>query len=228
MFKWLCLLVAVVALAVFGWMVNDLRMEVKALALKADRLADKTEDLVAKTDSQLPSILAQAEKATTQLGRHLPRILTQTEKATDTINTQLPTLLANSEAAIDNIADLSSSFKQYKGLMGIVHVASQNKSLFSYGAGLLSFLGGHNASIGVKKPGSTGPLRQSMPAKSWASAAANDVHFLSLFAKTKEDMLHGLTRSNSVAALHIQVGQQQPRLLADWLKETHPDSKDVN
>jgi hypothetical protein len=221
------LIVAVVALAALGWMLNDMRLEVKALALKADRLADNAEAVLARTDQHLPRILAQAEQATGQLDRHLPRILTQTEQAARTINTSLPTLLAHSETAVDNISDLSESFSQYKGLMGVVHVAAQNKGLFSYGAGILSLLAGRDATIGVKRPGASPGLAHAVPAKAWASGAQADVHFLSLFARTKEDMLHGLTRSRSATALHIQLGNQPPRLLAEWIKEVHADSKDV-
>ena len=118
MFKWICLLVAIAALGGLGWMLNDMRMEVQVLALKADRLADKADALLAKTDQQLPRILVQTEKATEQLDRHLPRILVQTEKATETINTQLPALLAQSEVALDNISDLSGSFKAVQGADG--------------------------------------------------------------------------------------------------------------
>jgi hypothetical protein len=227
MFKWSCLAVAVVALTAFGWILNDMRMEVQGLALKADRLADKADAMLAKTDQQLPRILAQTEKATEQLDKHLPRILTQTEKATETINSQLPALLAQSEIALDNISELSGSFKQYKGLMGVVHAASQNKGLFSYGASILSLLDGSNATIGVKRSGPGAGLKHAMSAKAWASGAHTDVHFLSLVSKTKEDMLHGLARSNSLVALHIQDGDQPPRLLAAWIKEMHPESKDV-
>src|SRR5262245_44807890 len=228
MFKWACLLVAVIALSAFGWMLNDIRLEVKGLTPKADRLLAKAEELLEKTDTQLPRILAQTEQATGQLDRHLPRILGQTEQAATTINTQLPTLLARSEVAVDNVADLSENFKQYKGLMGIVHVASQNKSLVSYGTSLLSFLGGHDAKIGLKPAGSSQALRQVTPAKEWASAAQKDAHFLSLVAKSKEDVLHGLARTKSSAPWHIQIGNQPPRLLADWIKETHPESNGLH
>ena len=232
MFKWTCLLVAVVALAGFGWMLNDMRLEVKRLAPQVEELTDRTEALVDRLDTQLPQVLSHAERVSTQLDSHLPRILSQTESASKTINTQLPRLLKNSEAllvhsevAVDNLAEVSDSFKQYKGLMGVVHAATQSKGLFSYGTGLLGFLGRSNATIGVKKPGSGQALQNAMPARQWASAAQGDVHFLSLIGKTKEDMLHGLARTRSVNPLHIQVGDQPPRLLADWLKESHPDSK---
>ncbi len=54
MFKWICLLVAIAALGGLGWMLNDMRMEVQVPALKADRLADKADALLAKMDQQLP------------------------------------------------------------------------------------------------------------------------------------------------------------------------------
>jgi hypothetical protein len=225
MFKWICLLVAIAALGGFGWMLNDMRMEVKVLAEKADRLTGQAEALLARTDEQLPRIMSQTEKVTNQLDSHLPRILRTTEKAGETINSQLPTLLAHSETAVDSIADLSDSFKQYKGLMGVVHAATRHEGLFSYGASILSFLGGSDATVGVKKPG--GGLRHAMPAKAFAAGANGDVHFLSLVSKTKEDMLHGLTRSTSLAALHVQVGDDPPQPLAAWLRAKHPESKDV-
>ncbi len=240
MFKWVCLGVAVAALAAFGWMVNDMRLEVKALAQKADQLAaradelvEKTDLLVQKTDRQLPVILTQTQQVSSQLDRHLPSLLSQTERAAKTINTHLPTLLdrseqllSRSEVAVDNVSDLADSFKQYKGLMGVVHVATQNKGLFGYGLGVLRLLEGQNATIGVKKHGGQGGLKQGLPVKEWASAAQQDVHFLSLFARTKDEMLHGLARTSSPAPLHIQVGDQPPVLLARWVRENHADSKD--
>lgn len=225
MFKWICLAVAIIALAGFGWMINDMRLEVKALAQRADRLAERADAIVTKTENHLPNILTQAEKATDQLDRHLPKILSSTEKATETLNTQLPTLLVHSEMAVDSISDLSYNFKQYKGLMTVVHAANQDKGLFSYGASILNFLSESDATIGVKKPG--GGLKHAMPAKAFASAAKSDVQFLSLVSKSKEEMLNGLCRSNSMGELHIQVGSRDPRPLSAYLKETHSESKEI-
>lgn len=228
LFRWACLLVAVVALAAFGWMLNDLRLEVKGLGRNAEQLLAKADLLLDKTDKQLPRILSETEQVTNQLKTHLPRILAQTELAASTVNTQLPTLLARTEVAIDNVADVSENFKQYKGLLGVVHAATQNKGLFSYGTSVLSWLGNTEANLGLKPAGSNQPLRQVTPAKEWASTAQKDAQFLSLAGKTKEDVLHGLARTKAASAWHIQLPNQAPRLLADWLKETHPESKGVN
>src|SRR5262245_24119761 len=188
-------------------MLNDIRLEVKGLTPKAEQILAKADELLDRTDKQVPRILAETEQVTKQLDRHLPRILAQ------------------GEVAIDNLADVSENFKQYKGLMGIVHVATQNKGLFSYGTSLLSWLGGHDATVGTKPVGSDQPLRQTTSAKEWATAAVKDAHFLSLGAKSKEDVLHGLARTKSATPWHVQFGNQTPRLLADWFKETHVDSK---
>jgi hypothetical protein len=226
MFKWAVLCVAVVALAAFGWMVNDMRLEVKKLAAKADLLVAKADDLLDKTDKQLPPIMAQTERVSAQLDHHLPLILDQTESATKTINTQLPVLLVHSEIAVDNISELSDGFKQYKGLFSFLHGDKKDAGLASYGGSILSFLGGAKALIGVK-PGPDGKLKQAVPAKQWAAAAERDVNFLSLTSKSKSELLHGLAKTNTTAPLHIQVENQPPRLLSDFLKEQHPDSKNT-
>jgi hypothetical protein len=48
-----------------------------------------------------------------------------------------------------------------------------------------------------------------------------------LAATSKAEVLHGLARTNSPLAWHIQVGKEAPRPLADWVKATHSESKGV-
>jgi hypothetical protein len=220
MFKWVCLLVVAVALAAFGWMLNDMRLAVKELSPKVEKLAGTAEEMAQKLDA------------------HLPQILKETEQAGKTLNSSLPPLVKRSEAlvghaeiAVDSLADLTDSFKQYRDLMGIVHGASSNKPLLAYGTSLLDFIGAQKATIGVKpsappsgpKDGASPPaLQRAMPASEWARAARKDVAFLSLIAGSKEEMLHGLARTRSMAPLQIQLADQVPRLLGDWLHRESP------
>jgi hypothetical protein len=208
-FKWACLGVAVVALTAYGWMLNDMRLEVKALAPKVEKLAVTGEDVAVKLD------------------KHLPRILAETEQTGKTIGTQLPPILERSEAAVDRLDDLSDHFEQYRDLMGVLHASSQNKPLFAYGTSILKFVGGQNATVGVKKPEPKQPLKRALPAKEWARRAEKDAFFLSLTGKSKADVLHGLARTRSAAPLYVQLADQAPRLLATWLQEAHPDSLGV-
>jgi hypothetical protein len=144
-----------------------------------------------------------------------------------TIDRNLPHLFATADTTLDNLADLSDSFKQYKGLMGVVHNLTPSKDLLSYGSSILSWVEGTaNATIGVKKPGEA-ELKHVRPAREWVAAARKDIPFLGAGNASKSDLLYGLARTNSLAPLHIKIGDQAPRLLADWLKETHPDSKGV-
>jgi hypothetical protein len=64
-----------------------------------------------------------------------------------------------------------------------------------------------------------------VPAKEWARASRPEAHFLSLSATSKADVLHGLARTKSATPWYIQAGDQAPRLLGDWLRERHPESK---
>ena len=52
-----------------------------------------------------------------------------------------------------------------------------------------------------------------------ASAAQRDMHFVSLPANTKEDILHGLARTRSLASFCMQVAYRAPRLLVEWLRK---------
>ncbi|HKB40756.1 MAG TPA: hypothetical protein VKD72_30300 [Gemmataceae bacterium] len=214
MFKWVCLLVAVAALSAYGWMLNDIRLQIRGLTQQADQ--------------HLPRILTETEQVTTKLDQNLPRLLGAAERASTTINDQLPRLLANAGTTADNLADLSDNFAQYKGLMGTVHAANQNKELFSYGSSILDLIAGQNATLGTRRAGSDSGTKQAMPAKQWASAARKENHFLSLVAASKADVLHGLARTSSAAPWFIKLENQAPRLLADWIKEVHPSSKGVN
>jgi len=206
--------VAVAALSAYGWMLNDIRLQIRGLTEQADR--------------HLPRILTETEQVTGKLDQNLPRLLTAAEKASTALNDQLPRLLANAETTTDNLANLSDSFAQYKGLMGNVHGASQNKELFSYGSSILDLIAGQNATLGTKTAGAERGTKQAIPAKQWASGARKENHFLSLIAASKADVLHGLARTNSASPWFIRIEDQAPRLLADWIREKHPPSKEVN
>src|SRR5262249_50683896 len=136
LFKWACLLVAVVALAAFGWMLNDVRLEVKSLAPKVEKLTDRTEQLVEKADKTLPPILTQTEQATRTVDANLPTLLARSEA-----------LLARSDDAVENLARLTEGLERYEQLMGVVHAGSQDKGMLAYGNSILDFLGAQKAEV---------------------------------------------------------------------------------
>ena len=70
MFKWCCFALAVVALLVFGWMINDVRLEIK-----------RTNQLV---NERLPEILARVDQTTATVNEHLPQIVKRAETTSET------------------------------------------------------------------------------------------------------------------------------------------------
>jgi hypothetical protein len=182
--------------------------------------------LVEKTDRHLPAILAHAERISGQLDAQLPQLVSDSRAAVEAVDRHLPRILESTELSADRLADLSASFGEYKGLMGAVHAASQDKGLLAYGSSVLSWIEGQPAQIGRKAPGPGGGLRHARPAREWAAAARKDAHFLSLFAGSKAELLHGLARADTASEWHVQVGGQAPRPLAEWVKEKHPESRE--
>jgi hypothetical protein len=184
--------------------------------------------LTVQMDQHLPRILNNTEQLTSQLERNLPRLLSEAEQATVILNDKLPRLLANASTATDNLAELSDSFAQYRGLMGTVHSAGQDKDLLAYGSSILDLISGQKATLGTKPASPERAARPALPAKQWAASARKQNQFLSLVASSKADVLHGLARTTSGTPWFIKVEDQAPRLLADWIKEVHPQSKGVN
>jgi hypothetical protein len=194
-FKWVCLLVAVIALSVFGWMLNDIRLQVHRTAEKADNLAEKA-------DKQLPAILNNAERVSAQLDKHLPVIL------------------ADAESAVDSLSAASQDLDLTRGLLGRGPGAPSDEKLATYGESILGLIARQpDATIGVVQPSPGAGLKKPVPAKAWAAAHRGDPRILSTFAASEPEVLHGLARTFSAAPLHIQLPGQVPRLLADWLQE---------
>jgi hypothetical protein len=232
MFKWVCLLVAVVALSAFGWMLNDIRLELRSQGEKLDkhlpRILAQTDQVTAQLDQRLPRLLTQADRATTMIEDKLPRLLAQSEKAATLIDRDLPRLIASTERAEDGVTELTCSLNEYKGVFGATHSTPPKKGLLSYGLGILDFLDGQDARIGVKQTGPTPGLKHAQPAKQWTKAARPQVAFQSAGASSKGEMLDSMARTNTTAPWYIQAAGQAPRLLGDFLKETHPESKNLN
>jgi hypothetical protein len=236
MFKWACLSVATVALAVFLWMLNDLRLRVTELAANADRqlaevkgLTDRANNVLSQADRvtsqldvQVPKLLQQADKTVMQLDSHLPQILMATEKTTENINKQLPTLIEHTQIAVDGIAEMTGALKEYKGLFGVVHAAHEDKGLFTYGASILDLVEGQDATLEKKKPDGT---KHMVPAREWAKSTRKEVQFLSVSASSEKEVLHGLAATHTKSPWYIHMADQAPRLLTDWLRESHPETR---
>src|SRR4051794_17117840 len=85
-FRWACLAVAAAALAALGWMLNDMRLQVRELAESANKQLNEVQGLTTKAST----ILTQTERVTAQLDDKVPKILKQAERVTSSMDQHLP------------------------------------------------------------------------------------------------------------------------------------------
>src|SRR5262245_1039209 len=115
MFKWLCLATAVVAAVVFGWMLNNIRLDIK-----------RTRQLV---NQHLPPILENTDRAVKVANERLPEILEQTTQVTKTIQEHLPETLKRVDEVTEVASDLSGDIKQLKELWAGLNADKRDKTL---------------------------------------------------------------------------------------------------
>jgi hypothetical protein len=137
-----------VALAAFGWMLNDMRLQVRDLAQNADGQLNEVKGLTRKADT----VLTQTERVTTQLDNKVPKILEQTERVTAQMDRHLPKILEETENATVSIAEVSANFRQYKDLMAAVHADRQDPKMLTYANSILDLVAARqDAVVGGQK-----------------------------------------------------------------------------
>src|SRR5947209_15496793 len=86
MFKWACLAVATAFLAFVGWVLNDIRVEVKRTSQRLNDSAEQFDKTGEKINENLPAILEKTRKATDALGDDLPQIVVKTRDVAETLS----------------------------------------------------------------------------------------------------------------------------------------------
>jgi hypothetical protein len=201
MFKWSCLAVAVVFLAVLAWLVNDLRLEIRRSAQVA-RTAGET------------------------INENLPAIVDKTKKSTDTLAEHLPEIVEKTRATTETLAELAEDIRQLKELAGVT-TSVRDKNLVAYATSVLDAIEVSGGTIGVKKTLGKG-LKSPVPAKEWVVGARKEALFLTVLASSKKDFVTRLTRNKFHFLWYIQLADSEPVTLADWLKANHPATKETS
>jgi hypothetical protein len=200
MFKWLCLGVATVFLVVAGWMINDIRLQVRRSAEVVDSAAQN-------------------------INEHLPTIVQKSRQTTDALSKNLPPMVEHAAQAAEELAELSADIRQLKELAGVTHTV-RDQNLVAYANSLLKKIETSGGVIGVKKTFSQG-LKNTRPAAEWAVGARKEALFLSLLVKSKKEMLTRLAKTKFGSHWYMQMPGKEPATLLDWLKENHPESHDL-
>jgi hypothetical protein len=211
MFKWSCFALAVAALLVFGWMVNDMRLEVKEAGQKLNQ--------------HLPPILQNTEKVVQTTNERLPQILEKTERVAKLVNDHLPATLERTDQIAETFAVLAADIKQLKELWAGVYANRGDKSIVAYGHDVLSLIEKQEARIGLKKKVVGKGLKSTRPAQEWVVAARKEAFFLTLVVHSRAELLDRLCKNIFGSSWYIQFGDQPPVKLLDWVKEKHVASK---
>jgi hypothetical protein len=200
MFKWTCLAVAVVFLALFAWLLNDVRVLIR-------------------DSSQIVHTTGQT------VNQHLPTIVDKTRKTTDTLADHLPEIVEKTRTSTETLAGLAEDIRQLKELAGVSNTA-RDKSLVAYADSVLDAIDSSGGTIGVTKTFGKG-LKSTLPAKEWVVAARKEALFLTAVTTSKKELMTRLSVTKFGFAWYIQFGEQEPVPLADWLKARHPATKEL-
>jgi hypothetical protein len=201
MFKWICLAVAVSALTVLAWLVNDVRLHIRQ-------------------SSQVVHATGQT------VNEHLPTIVDRTRRTTDTVAEHLPEIVAKARQSTETLAELAEDIRQLKELAGVSNT-TRDKNLVAYADSVLDCIEASGGTIGLKKTFGGSGLRNTLPVKEWVVAARKEALFLTVVAKSKKELVTRLADSKFGSPWQIQVGGQEPVTLLDWLKANHAATKEL-
>jgi hypothetical protein len=242
-FKWACLLVAVVFLGFLGWVLNDMRLSVR-------QASDTIQETGRMANKHLPGLLDNASKISNTMQEDLPRIrlsvrrasetiqetgkmtnkrlpgiLDNASKISDTMQEDLPGILERARTATDNLAEVSADVRTLKDALAQMK-AKRDPALLEYAASVLAFTeAARGATIGSRPLTGVGGVRNAVPAKVWAASARRNVPLLTLVTKSKPDLLNRLTRTALGTPWLIQLADRRRMNLLEWLKENHPETK---
>lgn len=178
MFKWACLVLAVLAGLGLGWVINDLRIELK--------------------------------------------------QTSQTVNKHLPEILANVKKSTETLAVLSEDIKQLRDLAGVASGAPRDRTLVTYADSILDFLESTKAQIGLEKKVLGSGLKSVMPVGEWVVDARKEALWLTFRVKSHSELLERLCENKFGSSWFIQFEDKEPVPLIDWLKENHPETKELD
>src|SRR5262245_65871722 len=112
MFKWCCFLVAVVFLGVAGWMLNDIRLEIRRVGETARNTGDA-------------------------VNQHLPTIVEKSKQTTEVVAEHLPEVVAKVKTTTDTVAALAEDIRQVRQLLGLDSKVKRDETLVGYANGVL-------------------------------------------------------------------------------------------
>lgn len=170
-FKWASLVLALITIAALGWVVNDLRVEVKEIS--------------------------------------------------DTVNAHLAEIMVNTRETTETLAILAEDIRQLRDLAGATAGTPRDRTLVAYADSLLDLIESTDAQIGLEKKVFGEGLKDTVPAREWAVDARKEALWLTFRVASREEFLERLCKNKFGSDWFIQIGDEEPLALIDWLQEHH-------
>ena len=133
------------------------------------------------------------------------------------VNENLPEILDKTRKSADTLAELSEDIKQLRDLAGAT--GPRDRSLVAYADAVLDAVEKSGGTIGLKSRIGREALRDTQPAMEWVTAARKEALWLTFNAKSKEELLTRLCETKFGSEWHIELPNQEPLALKDWLEK---------
>jgi hypothetical protein len=218
MFKWACLAVAVVFLAVVVWMLNDIRLQVRRSA----GVIDTTGQTV---NAELPAIVERTNSTSEVVSKNLPQVMDRLRAGTATVSDSLPRVVERVERTTEVVGELAEDIRQLKELAGMAKGA-RDKGVVAYAESVLKAIAASGGEIGVRKTVGRG-LKNKRPAAEWVEDERREAALMAILGRSKKQMLQAITRTKLGFAWSIELPGQEPVRLLDWLRENHAETKQL-
>jgi hypothetical protein len=216
MFKWICLAVAVVFLSAALWMLNDIRLHVRRTAAVID-------DAGETINADLPVIVSRTKTTSEAVSKNLPEVVDRVRAGTESVSKSLPRVIDRVEKTSEVMAELAEDVRQLKELAGLSKTP-RDKSVVAYAESVLQKIAASGGGIGTKKTVGRG-LKTTRPAAEWVEAERREAALMAVLGRTKKEMLRAIVKTKWGTDWYIQVPDQQPVKLLDWLRENHDETK---
>jgi hypothetical protein len=153
-------------------------------------------------------------------------IRSQLTRSGQTVNEHLPAIVEKTHKTTETLAELSEDVRQLKELAGMTSSA-RDQNLVSYANSALAQIESSGGVIGLKKALGGKGLKDQLPAKEWGVGARKEAVLLTALAKSKKELATRLAKNKFGSDWMIQIGDQEPVPLLNWLREHHPQSNEL-
>ena len=172
------------------------------------------------------SCLALAFLSVVLLGWAINDIRLEVQRSVRALNEHLPELLEKTKKSTETLAVLSEDIKQLRDLAGMAN-GPRDRSLAAYADSILDLIHSSGGKIGLDKKVFGGGLKEVQSAEEWVVAARKEALLLTVRARSRTELLTRLCENKFGSPWYMQIADEKPQQLIDWLKQSHSETRDL-